>query len=135
MKKLLEFFASNPLCYNQTLREFKDKAKCNHICVHCILPALAVKTWFQSMRTLFGWLKKKTSGQGAKPLTERQKWMKANFSFLSAHLCIQADHSQLSRVHTPALQVDLEGEDEGGDNEDASSVTSSQAPIQLPSSS
>ena len=97
------------------------------MCVPCILSAIVVKT-FQSMRTLFGQLKKKTSGQGAKPLTARQKWTKANFSFLSAH------HSQLGKVQTPALQVDLEGEDEGGDDEDAASVASSQ-PSQLPTSS
>ena len=79
------------------------------MCVPCILSAIAVKMWFLSMRTLFGWLKKKTSGQGAKPLTARQKWTKVNFSFLSAHLCIWADHSQLGKVQTPAFQVDLEG--------------------------
>ena len=50
---------------------------------------------------------------GCKPLTARQKWTMANFQFLSAHQCIWADHSQLGRVHTPALQVDPEGEDEG----------------------
>ena len=65
-----------------------------------MLSALAVKTWFQSMRTLFGRLKKKMLGQAAKPLTARQKWTKANFSFLSAHLCIWTDHSQLSKVQT-----------------------------------
>ena len=92
-------------------------------------------TWFKSMMTLFGHLKKKTSGQAAKALTARQKWMMANFQFLSAHLCIYADHSQLDRVHTPALQVDPKGEDEGGVNEDAASVTSIQEPSQLPSSS
>ena len=104
------------------------------MCVSCILSALAVKTWFQSIRTLFGRLKKKTLGQGAKPLTARQKWSKANFSFLSAHLCIRTDHSQLGMVQTPVLQVDLEVEDEGGDDEDATSVTSSQMHSQLPSS-
>ena len=76
------------------------------MCAPCILSALAVKTWFQSMRMLFGQLKKKTSGQAAKPLTARQKWTMVNFQFLSAHQCIRADHSQLGRVHTPALQVD-----------------------------
>ena len=76
--------------------------------VPCILSATTVMTWFKSMRTLFSCLKKKTSGQAAKALTARQKWAMANFQFLSAHLCIRADDSQLDRVHTPVLQVDPE---------------------------
>ena len=103
--------------------------------VPCILSALSVKTWYQSMRMLFSLLKKKTFGQAAKPLTTRQKCTMANFSFMSSHLCIRGEHSQLGRVHTPALPVDLVGEDERGDDEDATSVASSQAPSQLPSSS
>ena len=65
----------------------------------------------------------------------RQQWTMANFQFLLAHLWIWANHSQLGRMHTPVLPVDPEGEDEGGDDDDATSVTSSQAPSQLPSSS
>ena len=49
--------------------------------------------------------------------------MMANFQFLSAHLCIWADHSQLGSVHTPVLQVDPEGEVQGEDDYDAASVT------------
>ena len=70
------------------------------MCVPCILSALVVKMRYQRMRTLFGLLKKKMSGQGAKPLTARQKWTKDNVSFLLAHLCIQAEHSQLGKVQT-----------------------------------
>ena len=102
--------------------------------VPCILSAITVKTWYQSMRVLFCRLKRKTSGQAAKQMTVRQKWTMENFSFLSAHLCIWAEHSQLGRVQTPALPVNPEGEDEGGDDEDAASVTSSQMPSQLPTS-
>ena len=80
------------------------------------------------MRTLFGRLNKKTSGQVAKKLTARQRWTKENFSFLSSHLVIQAEHTRLRKVPTPALPVGLEGEDEGGDDEDAVSVTSSLLP-------
>ena len=101
--------------------------------VPCILSATAVMTWFKSTRTLFSHLKKKMLGQAATALTARQKWMMANFQFLSTHLCIRMDHSQLGRVYTPVLQVDPEGEVEGGDDDDAASVTSSQAPSQLPS--
>ena len=57
--------------------------------------------------------------------------MMANFQFLSAHLYIHTEHSQLDRLLTPeALQV-MEGHVEGGeDDDDAASVTSSQAPTQ-----
>ena len=99
------------------------------MCVPCIFSGGAIKTWYQSMRTLFRRLKKKTSGQGVKQLTARQRWTKENFSLLSSHIVIQAQHSQLGKVTTPALLVDPDGEDEGGDDEDAISVTSSQLSI------
>ena len=98
------------------------------MCVPCTLSGGAIRTWYNSMRTLFGRLNKKTSGQVAKKLTARQRWTKENFSFLSSHLVIQAQHSQLRKVPTPALPVDPEGEDEGGDCKDAISVASSQLP-------
>ena len=100
--------------------------------VPCILSDSALWTWFKSMQMLFGHLKKK-SGQATKAHTARQKWTLSNFQYLSAHMCIQTDTSHLSRVPTAALQVDREGEDEGGD--DATSVTYSQVPSQLPSTS
>ena len=99
------------------------------MCVTCILSGGAFRNWYNRMRTLFGRLKKKTSGEAAKQLTARQRWTKDNFSFLSSHIIIWAQHSQLGNVLTPALPVDLEGEDEGGDDADAISVASSQLPI------
>ena len=105
--------------------------------VPCILSAITVMTWFKLMRTLFGCLqKKKTSGQPPKILTARQRWMMANFQFLSAHLCIHTEHIQLGRLPTQAVLPVPEGDVEGGDDDDdAASVTSSQAPSQLPTSS
>ena len=99
------------------------------MCVPCILSGGDVKMWYNSNRTMYGRLKKKTSGQAAKKLTARQQWNQDNFSFLQSHLVIHAEHSQLSKVMTPALPVDLEGEDEGGEDNDATSVASSQLPI------
>ena len=87
------------------------------------------------MRTLFGHLKKKKSGQAVKAHTVRQKWTMSNFQFLSGHLCIRIAHSQLGRVPLPSLQVELEGEDEGGDDDDVASVTYNQVPSQLSSTS
>ena len=103
--------------------------------VPCILSDSTVSTWFKPMRTFFGRLKKKKSGQAAKAHTARQKWTLSNFQFLSAHVCIWMGTSQLGRVPTQVLQVDPVAEDEGGDDDDAASVTSSQAPSQLPSMS
>ena len=97
--------------------------------VPCILAATHAMTWFKSMRMLLGWLQKEMSGQPPKVLTVRQRWMVVNFQFLSAHLCIHMEHSQLGRVPTPASLSVPEGEMERGDNVDhAASVTSSQLP-------
>ena len=103
--------------------------------VPCILSDSAISTLFKSMRTLFGHLKKKTKlGQAAKAHTARQTWTLRNFLFLEAHLSIRMDTSQLGKVTVPELQPDLEEEEEGGDNHNAASHTSSQAPsTQLPS--
>ena len=78
---------------------------------------------------MHGRLKKKTSGQAAKKLTARQAWNCDNFDFLESHLVIRAEHSQLGKMMTPALPVDQEGEEEGGEDDDATSVASSQLPI------
>ena len=69
--------------------------------VPCILSDSAVWTWFKSMRTLFGHLKKKKLGQATKAHTARQKWTLSNIQFLFAHMCIQTDTSQLGRVSHP----------------------------------
>ena len=59
--------------------------------VPCILSGTAVSTWFKSMRTLFGRLKKTKSGQAAKANTARQLWTLQNFQFPEAHLAIRME--------------------------------------------
>ena len=68
--------------------------------VPCILSGNAVLIWFKSMRTLFGRLKKKKSGQALKPTTARQVWTLTDF--LEAHLTICMDTRQLGKVVVPA---------------------------------
>jgi len=41
-----------------------------------------VTGWFRNQRTVVGKLYKKKSGQGAAPLTKRQRWQEASFAFL-----------------------------------------------------
>ena len=71
--------------------------------VLCIFSDSAICTWFKSMRTLCGRLKKKKSGQAVKAPTARQKWTTQNFQFLTGHLCFRTSHSQLGRVTVPEL--------------------------------
>ena len=76
--------------------------------VPCILVGNAVLTWFKSMRTLFGRLKKKKSGPALKPMTARQVGTLNSFKFLEAHLMIRTDTRQLGMVVVP-----LRGRGEG----------------------
>ena len=59
--------------------------------VPCILAGGAILTWFKSMRTVFGKLKKKKSGQAVKPITTHQVWTLRCFKFLEAHVTIWTD--------------------------------------------
>ena len=95
---------------------------------HFILSCVAIWTWFKSMRTVFGKLKKK-SGQAAKANTARQDWTMKSFKFLESHLTIRTDTRQLGKV--PQV-LEEEEEEEESDDDDASSVRSSSQP---PSSS
>ena len=74
------------------------------------------------MRTVFGKLKKKKSGQAAKVTTACQDWTMMLFKFLEAHLTIRTDTRQLGKV--PQAM-----EEEAADNDDASSVRSSSQPL------
>ena len=71
------------------------------------------------MRTLFGRLKKKKSGQALKPTSARQVWTLTDFKFLEAHLTIRMDTRQLGKVVVP---MEMEEEEEGGDDDDAASL-------------
>ena len=58
--------------------------------------------------------------------------MSSNFKFLSSHVTICTPHSQLGRVPIPATVSVVEG---GDDEDDAISVSSSQAPSHVATSS
>ncbi|XP_078318766.1 uncharacterized protein LOC144620814 [Crassostrea virginica] len=47
---------------------------------------LMLKTWYSSMRTRYGRLKKNKSGDGDKEMTERDVWVIKNFEFLHPHI-------------------------------------------------
>ena len=101
--------------------------------VSCIFAGTHIHMWYKSMRTLYGHISKpKSSGVAGKMLTARQRWMSSKFKFLTSHLTIRSAHSQLGRVLIPAMVSVAEL---GDDEDDATSVSSSQAPSQVATSS
>ena len=87
---MVEWLKVNPMFYNKQLNSFKctgnknklweDKAK------SIGLTKGQLDTWYKSMRTSFGKLTQKKSGQAAKSLTEREQWILIVFDFLKTHI-------------------------------------------------
>ena len=97
--------------------------------VPCILAGGVILTWFKSMRTLFGRLKKKKSGQAVKPTTACQGWTLKCFKFLEAHLTILTDTHQVGKVVVP-VEVEEE-EEEVGDDDNTASLASARISSQV----
>ena len=98
-----------------------------------ILAVTDVATWLKSMRTLYRCLRKPpASGQCPRVLTARQWWMISNLQFLSTHISVRAPHSQLGKIMVAPTVTVAEGDD---NDEDAVSITSSQAPSQVATTS
>ena len=57
-----------------------------------------LKGWLTSMQTMFGKLSRKKSGQATCPPTARKQWIMDNFNFLSPHLILKTETSQLVNV-------------------------------------
>lgn len=54
--------------------------------VSFILSDLSINTWYKSLRTRYGKLKMKKSGDGAAELTDRENWLLQKFTFLDGHI-------------------------------------------------
>jgi len=101
---LVEWFQEHELFYNQKLKEFKLKDKKDRMlsdkAKELKISLAELKAWLQSMRTMFGRLQKKKSGQATPQHTARQQWILASFSFLAPHLVLKTDTRQLGLVST-----------------------------------
>ena len=47
---------------------------------------VTLKTWYTSLRTRYGRLRKKVSGSGDPEMTERDEWIVRTFGFLRPHI-------------------------------------------------
>ena len=87
---MVEWLESNPILYNKKLKTYKDtsrkealwREKANELGKDVVL----LQTWYTSMRTRYGRLKKLRSGQEPPELTERDAWILRCFDFLKIHI-------------------------------------------------
>ena len=66
-------------------------------------------TWFRNLRTVYGKLKRKKSGQASKPLTALSSWTLTAFAFLDQYMMARTDRQQLG---LPSSQAGEDGEEE-----------------------
>lgn len=85
-KSMLEFLQENPILWDMKLTDFRITEKKNRLWEEQGLKldktADFLKGWFKSLRDTHTRLDKRKSGDGTKELTEREQWIKDNFSFL-----------------------------------------------------
>ena len=120
----MEFFESNPIFYDQRRTDFKNRSKRDRLLQdkgdELGVSMNTIITWFRNMRTIYGKLKKKKSGQSTKALTERQQWTHDKFAFLEHHLLVRAQTGVLGGA-------EAEGEEEESDQPLAAPTASAQA--------
>lgn len=80
----------NECLYNKKLNAYKDTQKKNKLwdeqAKEMNKDMDMLQIWYRSLRTRYGRLLKKTSGDGAAEFTERDQWILAQFAFLRAHI-------------------------------------------------
>jgi hypothetical protein len=87
---MVEWLRDHPEIYNKKLKSYKDaQSKESNWRDKALLLDLDVpilKTWYNSLRTRFGRLRKKKSGDADPEHTERDTWILRSFEFLAVHI-------------------------------------------------
>ena len=87
---MAEWIAENESIYNKKMKDYKDKQKkdklWNDKAEAMGRTSEMLQIWYRSLRTRFGRLLKRKSGQGVPDLTERDEWVMAKFAFLKVHI-------------------------------------------------
>lgn len=89
-ESMVEWLENNPILYNRKLKTYKDTNKKDALWREKAeamgIDVLILKTWYSSLRTRYGRLKKFRSGQEDPELTERDAWILRCFDFLRPHI-------------------------------------------------
>ena len=100
--EIVDWYQENILLYDQSHKEFKNSKKKDRLFQEKAkqygYTGQQLKSWFTNMRTMFGKLLRKKSGQGRKPHTARQTWILERFRFLKRHMQLKTSPIQLGMV-------------------------------------
>lgn len=87
---MVEWLQAHPIFYNKKMTSYKETAKKERMWAEKATElgktVLVLKTWYSSMRTRYGKLRKTKSGDADKERTERDEWVIKNFDFLHPHI-------------------------------------------------
>ena len=87
---MIDWLQDHPILYNKKLGTYKDTVRKEALwaekAVALKKPIQVLKTWYTSLRTRFGRLKKKKSGDGDPEMTEREEWILRHFEFLRPYM-------------------------------------------------
>jgi hypothetical protein len=89
-QEMVEWLEVHPLLWNKKMFDYKDKGKKEAFWITQAdkmgKELEMIMTWYRSIRTRFGRLKKQPSGSGQAELTERDQWVLAHFEFLRPYI-------------------------------------------------
>ncbi|MEQ2206192.1 hypothetical protein XENOCAPTIV_025272 [Xenoophorus captivus] len=89
-ESMVEWLKTNPILYNRKLKNYKDtnrkEALWREMAGQMGQDILILKTWYTSLRTRYGRLKKLCAEKQSSGLTERDSWILKCFEFLAPHI-------------------------------------------------
>ena len=144
---VVEWLMDHPCLFDKKEGDYKDTAMkarlWNGKAEELQMDVSMLRTWFESMRTRFGKLTKRKSGDGAPQKTDRDKWILSRFAFLASHIVRHPGRPagglkrKLAAVASTAVQPPLdrsEDEEEEEVGSQSSPQSRSATPV-LPSTS
>ncbi|XP_014675988.1 PREDICTED: uncharacterized protein LOC106815965 [Priapulus caudatus] len=140
-QSMVDWLTENTVFYNKKMKAYKDMTKKEFLwrekAAELGKDVAELKLWYSSLRTRFGRLNKKKSGQEDVEMTERDEWVYNHFQFLAPYIHEVQPKTTVSMkqkiaVTTTSIGAAQEDEDIGDDDIDDTPIEPSQ---QTPGSS